>query len=115
MSRVLIAACVLAGVVSGAGTAVGMRRLHPPPRMVSLQVDQLIREHVLAITQLDVDEAKRRQLADHFGRSLERELAVVSDGGRVTILSSAAVVKGVPDVTEQVREALRRELRETGP
>jgi len=114
MSRFLIAAAVLAGVVSGAGTALGLQRLHPPPRMVSLQVDQLIREHVLAIAQLDISPTQRKQLADRFGRSLERELTLLSDGGRVTVLSSAAVVKGAPDVTEAVREALRRELREAG-
>lgn len=115
MSRILMAVALLSGIVSGAGTALGLQRLQSPPRVVSLQVDRLIQEHVLAIAQLDIDEAKRRQLADHFGRSLERELAVVSDGGRVTILSSAAVVRGAPDVTEQVREALRRELRGAGP
>lgn len=104
-------AFAMAGAAAGAAlTIVGARLAFPPPGIASVDVRQLIEERIRQIGARQGDDAHRQQDTQAFAAALEASLDEIALEEHALILVGPAVLRGAPDLTDEVRERIRVHL-----
>lgn len=95
--------------------AIGGRLLSPAPRFITVQVEQLLAEHIQAQAKRDITSEQRLEAAEAFARHLDAVLSDAAERHGAIILASGAVVRGAIDVTPEIRAALALDLAGAQP
>ncbi len=86
--------------------AIGGRLLSPPTQFITVQVEQLLAEHIQAQAKREATSEQRLQAAEAFARQLDAALNDAAQRHGAIILASGAVVRGAIDVTPEIRASL---------
>ncbi|MDM4770899.1 TrbI F-type domain-containing protein [Solimonas sp. SE-A11] len=95
--------------------AIGGRLISPPPQFITVQVEQLLAEHIQAQAKQEATAEQRLQAAEAFARRLDSALGEAAQRHGAIILASGAVVRGAVDVTPEMRAALSLNSPEPPP
>jgi conjugal transfer pilin signal peptidase TrbI len=79
-----------------------------PPAVVQVQLQGLVQQFVRQQAQNTDDQATTQQRSRQFSRALDASLAAVARRHQAAVVPAGAVITGAPDVTREVRQALRR-------
>lgn len=93
----------------------GGRLMSPPLQIITVQVEQLLAEHIQAQAKREATSEQRLQAAEAFARQLDAALNDAASRHGAIILASGAVVRGAIDVTPEVRAALALDSPEPQP
>ena len=108
-ARVLVRGLVIVAAVFGsivAGHAL-WEAFGAPPRIVTVDLQHLIRAFVAKTAKSDLSDEEKRARTAAFAGELDRVMAELAARQHVVILPRRAVVAGAPDITEAIEKGLR--------
>lgn len=112
MSEWTIALC--AGLLGGLLAITADRWIEPPPRLVTVDLQQVLAEHIesVGLRHLDQDAAAKEAAA--YGAALQASLDELEREQHALLLPAPAVLRGAPDLTDALRERIDVRLRAEG-
>lgn len=82
--------------------------IYPTPRLVSIDLDGLVRGFIAETAKSDLPDAQKRARTQAFAGDLEAALQGLARRQHSVILSAPAVIAGVEDLTDAVRKGLKQ-------
>ena len=112
MSDWLTSLC--AGVVGGLLVLSADRLIEPPPRMATVDLQQILAEHIetVGLRQLDKDTAAKEAAA--YGAAVQASLDELERAQHTLLLPAPAVLRGAPDLTDALRQLIDARLAQGG-
>ncbi|WP_052130597.1 type-F conjugative transfer system protein TrbI [Erwinia typographi] len=83
-----------------------------PPVLVTFDMKGTVNAFIRQSAKLELDDAQRRQLLTRFDRNMNAVTLEYAQQHHASILVSAAAVRGVPDVTADIRTRLASAMQE---
>lgn len=108
MNEWTIALC--AGMLGGLVTLAVDRWVEPPPRLATVDLQQILAEHIesVGLRHLDQDAAAKEAAA--YGGALQASLDELEREQRALLLPAPAVLRGAPDLTDALRARIDARL-----
>ncbi|NNF40792.1 MAG: TrbI F-type domain-containing protein [Woeseiaceae bacterium] len=109
--RGLVVVGLVSGVVAALSTLVVLSLLTPPPlRVATVDVSGLVLGEIERLQQNGMDASKAEAYAHLWGPLLDKSVQAIANDYGVVLLASPAVAAGAPDLTNELRERLDRDL-----
>ena len=108
IGRTLIRGSLIAALLIGANIAATVlwKMYNPAPRLVTVDVNTIVRTFVAKTAKSDLPDAEKRARTEAFAKQLDTALQGLAARQHSIILTAPAVVAGADDITEAVKKGL---------
>ena len=106
--RTLVRGFLIALLLIGANISASIiwERYNPAPRIVSVDLNSIVREHVAKTAKSDISDEEKRKQTEAFAQKIDNTLQGLAVRQNTIILTSPAVIAGSPDITQAVKKGL---------
>ena len=98
---------LLLGIMMLAAGATLWNRCEPAPRLVSVDLNGIVRDFIAETASSDLPDEEKRARTRALAKKLEGVLQGLAERQQTIILTAPAVIAGAQDITEAVKEGLK--------
>lgn len=104
--RTLVRGFLIAMLLVGSGIASNIlwEMYNPTPRIVSVDINGIVRDYIAQTANSDLSDSEKRAQTEVFAKELDTALQGLAVHQHSVIFTAPAVIAGVEDITEAVKQ-----------